>query len=62
MYDFLFEVIGEDSNICGEQFFVECNTLASAREIAKENFPYEELSYCGKYSVEEAEILGLDTY
>ena len=62
MYDFLFEVIGEDSDLCGEQFFVECNTLASAREIAQENFPDEELSYCGKYFVEEAEILGLDTY
>ena len=62
MWDFMFEVVGEDSDLCGEQFFVECNTLASAREIAEENFPDEELSYCGRYSVEEAEWLRLDTY
>lgn len=62
MWDFMFEVVGEDSDLCGEQFFVECNTLVSAREIASDNFPDEELRYCGKYSIEEAEWIGLDTY
>lgn len=62
MFDFLFEVIGEDSDLCGEQFFVECDTKREAYQIAADNFPDEELRYCGKYSVEQAEILGYDTY
>ena len=62
MWDFMFEVVGEYSELCGEQFFVECDTKAEALEIAADNFPDEELHYCGRYSPEEAECLGLDTY
>ena len=62
MWDFMFEVVGEDSDICGEQFFVECDTKSEAWEIARANFEDEELQYCGRYSIEEAEWIGLDTY
>lgn len=55
LWDYLFE--DEET---GEQFFVECVTLAGAREIAEANF--ESPQYCGKYTPEEAEWLGLDTY
>ena len=62
MWDFMFEVVGEDSELCGEQFFVECNNLHTAWEIASDNFIGEELDYLGKFSPEEAEWVGLDTY
>ena len=62
MKDYLFEIIDEDSDYCGEQFFVECESLADAWEIANGNFPDVTLEYYGPYSVEEAEMLGLDTY
>lgn len=62
LFDFMFEVVGEDSDICGEQFFVECETKPEAWAIAHDNFPEEELHYCGRYTVEEAEWIGLDTY
>lgn len=62
MNDYLFEVVGEESNLCGEQFFVECDTFEEACRIAMDNFDDEELHYIGKYTPEEAEWLGLDTY
>ena len=62
MFDYLFEIVGEDSYCCGEEFFVECDTEADAWQIAEANFPNEELRCWGKYSIEEAEMMGLDTY
>lgn len=62
MWDYLFECVDEDSKLCGEQFFVECDSLEEAWMIADSNFPNEELDYLGKYDPEEAEILGYDTY
>jgi len=62
MWDFMFEVVGEDSELCGEQFFVECNNLHTAWEIATDTFFNEELDYLGKFSRTEAEEIGLDTY
>ena len=62
MKDYLFEIIDEDSDACGEQFFVECGSLREARKIVHENFPDVTLKFCGLCSVEEAEIMGLDTY
>ncbi len=55
VWDFLFE--DEET---GEEFFVECETIIEAREIAEQNF--ERPRYCGKYTPEEAEWWGLDTY
>lgn len=66
--DFLFEVIGEDSPICGENFFVEVDTdyeddpRAIAWEIAVEYFPDEKLECLGAFPPSLAEALGYDTY
>lgn len=58
MKDFLFI-----DNESGEQFFVECETLTDAWNIARENFGEDsDISCIGIYSVEEADILGYDTY
>ena len=71
MLNYLFEVVGEDSDLCGEQFFVQVNpeefktaskALAKAYEIARENFEGEEIRAQGVYSDEVAEWMGLDTY
>ena len=62
MKDFMFEIVTEDSELCGEQFFVECNNLHTAWEIATDTFINEELDYLGTFSRDEAEEIGLDTY
>ena len=57
-YDFLFR--DEET---GEEFFVECATKDEAWAIVEDNFgSTENFRYCGRYSVEEAEMWGLDTY
>ena len=58
MWDFMFEIIES-----GEQFFVECNNFEEAKVILEmSGFTDDELKFCGYYTVEEAEIMGLDTY
>ena len=58
MWDFMFEVIES-----GEQFFVECDNLEAAALILEENgFEPSDLKFCGRYTVEEAEEIGLDTF
>ena len=58
MKDFLFL-----NNENGELFFVECETLAGAWIIVWENFEEGvDIKYISDYSVEEADILGYDTY
>lgn len=58
MWDYLFV-----DNESGEEFFVECDSLAEAWVIVRENFGEDaDVEYITDYSVEEAEILGLDTY
>ncbi len=50
-------------NESGEEFFVECESLRAAWQIVWENFGADcDVEYHGRYTVEEAEILGLDTY
>ena len=58
MWDFLFEDVET-----GEQFFVETTSLSQA-EVTLQMSGFEEGQYefLGKYTVEEAEILGYDTY
>ena len=56
--DFLFE-----DNDSGEQFFVETWSLNEAWRIALENFGEDaDIDFIDEYTVEEAEILGYDTY
>lgn len=54
----MFEVIES-----GEQFFVECDNLEEASLILEENgFEPSDLKFCGRYTNEEAEEIGLDTF
>jgi hypothetical protein len=58
VWDFMFEVIES-----GEQFFVECNSFEEAKvTLEMSGFTDDELEFCGRYPVEEAEMMGLDTY
>ena len=62
-----FVVTDENSDLCGEEFFVEIeSTLDEAKrkaiEYAKEIFPDVELKCYGRVSSYEAEMMGLDTY
>lgn len=57
MRDYLFH--NQDT---GEEFFVECSTLDEAWEIVFENFESDIIEYVDEYSVEEAEMIGYDTY
>ena len=65
---FWFEINDENSDLCGEEFFVELNdslfkpTKKEAIEYAQSIFPDEKLHYLGKVSAYEAEMMGLDTY
>ena len=67
MKDYLFEIVDEDSELCGEQFFVECDSWEEAWQVVIDNFGkdamlYHKIEGIGEYSLEEAEILGYDTY
>jgi hypothetical protein len=62
MIDYLFEIVGEDSECCGERFFVECAKDENPWDIVAEYFDDEEVVPIGEYTPEEAEILGYDTY
>ena len=58
MWDFLFI-----DNESGEEFFVECDTKKEAWGIVFDNFGVNpNIKFLGKYTNEEAEILGYDTY
>lgn len=62
MWNYLFEIVGEESEFCGELFFVQCDTLEEAEEILKIYFIDEKLHYIGLFDDEEAEAMGYDTY
>ena len=58
MWDFLFEDVET-----GGQFFVETTSLSQAEVILQmSGFEEGQYEFLGKYTVEEAEILGYDTY
>jgi hypothetical protein len=59
-----FEIVGEDSDLCGEEFFTALQNADKKAHInyAKEIFPNEKIKCLGKVSEEEAEMMGLDTY
>ena len=63
MWNYLFEVVGEDSELCGERFFVQCNSKTEAEvTLEMSGFKEEELYYIGQYTDDEAEKMGYDTY
>lgn len=59
-----FEIVGEDSDLEGEEFFtaLENGTREQHLAYAKDIFPNEKLHCLGQVSEEEAECMGLDTY
>ena len=63
IYDFLFEFT-EYSDNEGEQILVECGTVRDAWNILIDDYKFsnKELHYIERMSVEEGEMLGLDTY
>lgn len=62
MWNYLYEIVGEESEFCGELFFVQCDTFKEAEEILKIYFTDEKLHYIGLFDDEEAEAMGYDTY
>ena len=63
MYDFLFELTEYSANE-GEQILCEAASLESALTVLclQNGFRREELRFIERMSVEEGEMLGLDTY
>lgn len=59
-----FGIVGEYSDLCGEEFFTELKNASKEEHIkyAQEQFPNEELKCYGRVSEEYAEMMGLDTY
>ena len=59
-----FEIVGEDSNLCGEEFFtaLENGTKKDHINYANQLFENEQIKCLGRVSEEEAEMMGLDTY
>lgn len=61
MWNYLFEIVSEWSEFT-EEFFVRCSTKEEADEILGQYFSGEKVKFLGKYTDEEAERMGLDTY
>ena len=58
MWDFMF--MNEET---GDEFFVECKSAREAWQIVWREFGEDApIEYCGRYTVEEAEMIGLDTF
>lgn len=62
--NFLFEDINLNSALCGERFFVQCDSRAEALKIIEEetDFDVNNLMCLGIYHDWEAEAMGYDTY
>lgn len=57
-----FEIVGENDELCGEEFFVYETDRKKAWDTARIYFPFEELVCHGAFDDEFADNLGLDTY
>lgn len=55
-------VIGVDSDLCGEEFFVEADNKKEVSKKVAQYFPGEVVACYGPISEEEAEMMGYDTY
>lgn len=58
------EIIDENSELCGEQFFTELKSAEYIDHViyVQKLFPAEKVKSLGEVSEEEAEMMGLDTY
>lgn len=61
---FSFEIVGENNEYCGYEFFVEAETLSEAWDIVAEEVEscLDDVKCYGEISFEEAEMYGFDTY
>ena len=57
MWDFMFF-----NNETGEEFFVECESQREAWQTVWREFGDADIEYEGRYTVAEAEMIGLDTF
>lgn len=62
MWNYLFEIVSEYGELGGERYFVQCDTKEQAEEIMAEHFWGEKGVYIGKYTDDEAEMMGYDTF
>lgn len=64
MWIYWFEIVDENSDLCGEEFFTELPDAIKTTHIkyAKSIFPGVKLRCLGPVSEYEAEVMGLDTY
>ena len=64
MKTYWFEIDDKDSDLCGEEFFVELKDAqkSDAYRYACEIFPDVHLRLIAEVSQFEAEMMGLDTY
>ena len=59
-----FAIVGEYSDLCGEEFLTELENASKQEHIdyAHRLFPNEEIRCYGKLTELEAEMMGIDTY
>ena len=62
VWNFLVEITTEGSDLEGEEFFVPAHDIYEADKIVAYYFEGENYCYGGRFTDEEAEMMGLDTY
>ena len=62
VWNFLVEITTEVSDLEGEEFFVQAHDIYEADKIVAYYFEGENYCYGGRFTDEEAEMMGLDTY
>lgn len=62
MNNYLYEIVTPLSRLCGERFFIQCDTMDEADKILAREFFGEYVEYLGTYTDDEAEDIGYDTY
>lgn len=62
VWNFLVEITTEGSDLEGEEFFVQAHDIYEADEVVAQYFEGENYCYHGRFTDEEAEMMGLDTY
>ena len=62
MNNYLYEITTYNSRMCGERFFIQCDTMEEAEKILAKEFFGLDTEYLGTYDDDEAEMLGYDTF
>lgn len=61
-YNWLFEIIDDESEYCGEEFFVYETDREKAWHVARIYFPFDKMVCRGSFSDYVADMMGYDTY